>query len=474
MTWLATLFLLLCILVVFSSCASHESCCKFKLGAQNQQPEFIDDPAAVPPSVWAGEPRFIDDPNDLKPDDWDDEDDGEWSPVMILNPNYSWKPSQVPNPAYVAPPTYWNKVRVEIQAALPWVTLGILVTGALSMVSLPLERLEYWLQASEGEFVRLKFSRILSAALLGLATPLCSCGALPLCASMLKRGVPFSSAVTFLMASQSAGLDSSAITYGLLGAQAMFGRLLGAIALSVAVGFACPTDKRSQSTGTKNSDVTVAKGMRQTAPAIAGVLSGCLDTATEIYPTVFLGLVLSTAALHYLPALTSHVSSAGEMLSQQDLWMRSLLLGSALPLQLCEHTSVTMASAIQRAGGSPGLAFAFLLSAPAINLPSILWMWSLGYRGCLGVILLTLVTTAMVQSYLVDGFKLDLLAGESTGEMARLPDWLAVCSPFLCSGMLAAGWYQKFVRSNRSSAANDACRTCCDEPPHLATKAKVA
>ena len=51
---------------------------------------------------------------------------------------------------------------------------------------------------------------------------------------------------------------------------------------------------------------------------------------------------------------------------------RLAVLGAALPLQLCEHTTVTAAAAIQRAGGSAGLAFAFLLSAPATNFPSCL------------------------------------------------------------------------------------------------------
>jgi len=37
-----------------------------------------------------------------KPDDWDDEEDGEWEPPMISNPEYKgeWKPKQIDNPAY--------------------------------------------------------------------------------------------------------------------------------------------------------------------------------------------------------------------------------------------------------------------------------------------------------------------------------------------------------------------------------------
>merc|ERR1712146_630723 len=37
-----------------------------------------------------------------KPDDWDDEDDGEWEPPMVDNPEYKgeWKPKMIDNPAY--------------------------------------------------------------------------------------------------------------------------------------------------------------------------------------------------------------------------------------------------------------------------------------------------------------------------------------------------------------------------------------
>merc|ERR1711975_80985 len=42
-----------------------------------------------------------------KPDDWDDEDDGEWEPPMIDNPEYKgeWEHPLIANPDY-APNTY--------------------------------------------------------------------------------------------------------------------------------------------------------------------------------------------------------------------------------------------------------------------------------------------------------------------------------------------------------------------------------
>jgi len=465
MTLFVPILLLLLLLISSPSCSAHESCCKHKLALQNNQviPRLIDDASDLAPSQWDGESRYIDDPNDFRPDDWDDDDDGEWAPARILNPKYAWKPRQIVNPAYVPPPTYWDKLTVEIQASLPWVTLGVLITGGLSMIVLPIDSLESWLQTSDSDSsVLSRFRGLLVAALLGLATPLCSCGALPLCGGLLKKGIPLATTLAFLTASQSAGLDSSAITYGLLGFQAMLGRLLGATLLALAVGFCCPTDERKQKRPSETFDAKLTSRGKNSAATIVDMLSGCLETATEIYPTIFLGLVLSTAALHFLPALISHVKPAGQESGDYDIWMRSILLGSAVPLQLCEHTSVTLASAIQKAGGSPGLAFAFLLSAPATNLPTILWIWSLGHRGSVGWILISLVSTALFLSYLVDGFRADLLAGESTGEKTNLPDWLVDSSPYLCGSMLVAGWYKKFSRS-RSAGEKDACTTCCDE-----------
>lgn len=69
---------------------------------QTKKPEGYDDiPSQIP------------DPDATKPEDWDDEDDGEWEPPLIDNPDFKgewtakkidnpdysgeWKPAQIPN-----------------------------------------------------------------------------------------------------------------------------------------------------------------------------------------------------------------------------------------------------------------------------------------------------------------------------------------------------------------------------------------
>ena len=65
----------------------------------------IADPEEKKPDGWDDIPAEIADPDAKKPEDWDDEDDGEWEPPMIDNPEYKgpWTPTMIDNPDYKGP-----------------------------------------------------------------------------------------------------------------------------------------------------------------------------------------------------------------------------------------------------------------------------------------------------------------------------------------------------------------------------------
>lgn len=62
----------------------------------------IPDPTDVKPEGYDDIAKEIPDPEAKKPDDWDDEEDGEWEPPMIDNPEYKgpWKARMIDNPEY--------------------------------------------------------------------------------------------------------------------------------------------------------------------------------------------------------------------------------------------------------------------------------------------------------------------------------------------------------------------------------------
>jgi len=62
----------------------------------------IDDPEDKKPDGYDDIPAQIADPDATKPEDWDDEDDGEWEPPLIDNPDFKgeWVAKKIENPAY--------------------------------------------------------------------------------------------------------------------------------------------------------------------------------------------------------------------------------------------------------------------------------------------------------------------------------------------------------------------------------------
>ncbi|KAL3943193.1 MAG: hypothetical protein SGBAC_002723 [Bacillariaceae sp.] len=449
----------LLIVVLLSLCIypsqAGESCCKHKLGGQAPQAsEFIADPTETAPDEFEGKSRYLVDPNDYRPDDWDSEDDGEWEPNLIVNPDYEWEPRQIPNPNYLPPPTYWDKLLAEINMSVPWLLLGVIVTGltSISIALAPFKNaLDWWKKSNtknDNGSSRTSLGSTSLAAMLGLAVPLCSCGALPVAAGFWNEGVPLGSVVSFLVASQSAGIDSAAITYGLLGPLAVFSRLGGAMILAIVAGECLPRVASSKSMQSSSDKCSVSKGNQSESTSFKAFFEILADTAYEVFPSVLLGLVLSTYIVHFHPKFFNPGTLASRG-ATTGVFMRWLLLATAVPMQLCEHTTVTLAAAIQKSGGSPGLAFGFLLSAPAVNLPTqaLLTQKVMGVEGKkspnIGLrIAIAVSGTALVLSYVVDFLNLDLLVQEEANSdlgSVSFPEVYSTLCPWLVGLLFVVG-----------------------------------
>ena len=488
------------LLALLGSATAHESCCAKK--ARLAKLKFITDENAPPPDVDDdGQPRLIPKPDEVKPAGWDDDDDGPWEPSNVENPAYNWTPPLIPNPDY-NPPTFLEELQTEVQKALPWVVLGVFVTALLEALQLPVHLLAGLLRRAGP----------VGGALLGLATPLCSCGALPVAAGFVSAGVPLRVVVAFLTASQSAGLDSAAITWGLLGPVATLCRLGGAVVLAVAAGLAVggsTTKAVKASSAPRAADgwlLPLLRRLGSPRTVASSLMKSAIGSASEVFPPVLLGLALSTAAVYWLPTLAqvdpnaydsvapSHSSHDGGDAAfgwGRGLAVRAAVLGSSLPLQVCEHSTVTLAAGIQKAGGGPGLAFAFLLAAPAVNLPSLLLLLSAS-RGPSGPsssvaaaqwvatrVALALTLTALLLSYAVDFAGFDLLvdkeeAESTSGSSMDLPPLVVQASPWVAAVLAAASSAQvlgKRLGKGEAAPKGDCCdeghaevAPCCDAP----------
>ena len=245
------------LLAISAAALAGEACCAAKRAAA------LAEASEPPPFDASGRPRFISDPNVPEPSDWDAAEDGIWEANLVPNPAY-----EAPVTTAYATPSAWDQFLTEVRLALPWVVLGVVVTASLEAVQVSASHTHDATQAASplakplaerqtrttphnprrlwppallptretshalspllsscacAQLPMRTLAKLLTSAgplggaLIGLATPLCSCGALPVAAGFVASGAPLGSVVAFLTASQSAGIDSAAITYGLLG-----------------------------------------------------------------------------------------------------------------------------------------------------------------------------------------------------------------------------------------------------------------
>ena len=94
-------------------------------------------------------------------------------------------------------------------AMAPYLLLGFGVAGLLS-VFISAEWVERHLGGSG-------FGQVVKASLFGVPLPLCSCGVIPVAASLRRHGASKGATTAFLLSTPQTGVDSIAVTYALLG-----------------------------------------------------------------------------------------------------------------------------------------------------------------------------------------------------------------------------------------------------------------
>ena len=131
----------------------------------------------------------------------------------------------------------WHKIIWVLPSAI-WVTLcemapyllfGFLVAGLLSVLISP-EIVERHL-GGRGMWP------VIKASLLGVPLPLCSCGVIPVAASLRRHGASRGATTAFLLSTPQTGVDSIVVTYSLMGGLFALVRPLAAFITGLAGGW---------------------------------------------------------------------------------------------------------------------------------------------------------------------------------------------------------------------------------------------
>ena len=271
----------------------------------------------------------------------------------------------------------------------PYLLIGFAISGVLS-VMFRSDAIHQNL-GSKGLWSNVK------ASLLGVPLPLCSCGVIPVSATLRSFGASKGSVVSFLVSTPQTGVDSILVTWSLLSPVMAIFRPIAAFVSGVVSGLFVekmdPEDHRHMSPGPKSQGAGI-RGL-----LVRALRYGFIELPRDIAKPLFKGLVIAAIISVFVPDnfFSTYVNDVSGLFV-------SLLIG--IPIYVCATASVPVAISLIAAGFSPGAAFVFLMSGPATNAASISTLWKV-----LGKKSTVIYICSISISSLVFGLLLDLTFG---------------------------------------------------------------
>jgi hypothetical protein len=277
--------------------------------------------------------------------------------------------------------TVWT---VTAQMA-PYLLLGFLIAGLLSVCVSPA-----WLERHLGGR---GWGPIWRAGLLGVPLPLCSCGVIPVAASLRRHGASKAATTSFLLSTPQTGVDSIAVTGAILGPVFAVLRPVIALVTGLVGGGLVRAVTRGEETTTAVAPPLVADA----GPRWRRVLTyGFQELPRDIGRALIVGILLAALITVLVPpGALAGVLGGG-------IVPILVMIAVGMPLYVCATGSVPLASSFIHAGVSPGAALAFLIAGPATNAAAVTTLHRVLGRRTLVVYLGTVAASSLVAGLLVN------------------------------------------------------------------------
>ena len=280
----------------------------------------------------------------------------------------------------------------------PYLLLGFLIAGVLSVVLSP-AFVERHL-GGHGLWPAVK------ASLMGVPLPLCSCGVIPVAASLRRHGASRSATTSFLLSTPQTGVDSIAITYSLLGPVfAIFRPVVALVTGIIGGAMTLLFGEKDAPTGgedrlAKCSGDCCSEAARKRNPLVRILKYGFVTLAGDLAKSLAIGLAIAALITALVPVQWLATLRGG------GIWTMLLMMAVGIPMYSCSSGSVPIAAALMMGtqGITPGAAFVFLTTGPATNAATIATVWkTMGHRTA-AVYLSAAAVCALGGGILLDSF----------------------------------------------------------------------
>jgi hypothetical protein len=289
----------------------------------------------------------------------------------------------------------------------PYLLLGFAVAGALSLL-ISARTVERHLGGPG-------FWPVFKAALFGVPLPLCSCGVIPVGASLHRKGASRGATVAFLISTPQTGVDSIMVTFSLLGltlaiyrpVAALISGLLGGLLVAYTVkegggsGSAAPAGTAADCPDGACAAPQAAEDDRPEGwlgRLRAAVVYGFVDLPEDIGRSMLGGLIIAAVITAIVPPdFFTGVLSGG-------IVAMLVMMALGIPVYVCATASVPVAAALIARGVSPGVALVFLMTGPATNAATIATVWRTMGKKTAVLYLASVAGTALASGLTLDYF----------------------------------------------------------------------
>lgn len=251
---------------------------------------------------------------------------------------------------------------LRVAAAITWQLLPYVVLGVIASEGLRYTNVAPLLERGCRRHAAVA---IPAAALLGIASPICTFATVPLVVQLLRTGVPIAPLATFLSTSSLMNPQLLVITWGGLGAKMalvrvaavfVFGLLLGALLQVLPVRLAAQPARPGE------------KKPKECAPfTVATFAIHSWKTLQFVGTYVVLGAVLGAVIEVLVPGqwVSAAFGSGG--------WYQTLLAALlGIPLYACGGGVIPLVNSMMGRGMAGGAALAFLIAGPATRVPPLM------------------------------------------------------------------------------------------------------
>lgn len=232
-----------------------------------------------------------------------------------------------------------------------------------------------------------KAKMIIFAALMGVLSPFCSCGVIPLIAALLGMGVPLSAVMAFWLASPLMDPSMMILTIGALGFEFAIAKLIIAAIIGMIGGFAIlaleakgilknPLRDGVATCGCSNSHIrnpekVVWKFWHEQGRNIE-FFKSAKKNLFFLFKWLALAFFLESLMLAYIPA-----DNIVALVGGGDFASIALATIAGVPAYLNGYAALPLVSGLMEQGMAPGAAMAFLIGGGVTSIPAAMAVWAL-------------------------------------------------------------------------------------------------